>query len=86
MAKSVAFDIDMASLGATCAESTKALKEALDEIRKTMQKECFVAGNHKAWAKEIATNAMILYNADPFTDIEESIIEAAMTFFKEMSE
>ena len=85
MAKSVSFD-GLSSLGASCAESSKVIIEALDELRKTMQKEYFAAGNHKAWAKEIATNAMILYNADPFTDIEESIIEAAMTFFKEMSE
>ena len=86
MAKSVAFDIDMASLGATCAESSKAITEALEALRKTMQKEYFAAGDHKAWAEEIATNAAILYDADPFLSIKESIIEAAMTFFKEMSE
>lgn len=84
MAKSAA--LDLTSLGTSFADSSKIITEALDELRKTMQKEYFAAGDHKAWAKEIATNAMILYNADPFTDIEELIIEAAITFFKEMSE
>ena len=86
MAKSATFDIDLSSLGTTCAESAKAMKEAFDKIRKTMQKEYFAAGDHKAWAEEIATNAAILYNDNPFLNLEELIVEAAMTFFKEMSE
>ena len=86
MAKSTALEIDMASVSARCAESSKAIKEVLDKMKKDLQKQYFAAGDHKAWAEEIATNAAILYDADPFLSIKESIIEAAMTFFKEMSE
>ena len=68
------------------AVSAKEFHDSLEQIKKELQKQYFAAGDHKAWAEEIATNAAILYKTDPFSDMKESIIEAAMIFFKEMSE